>query len=132
MDILPTCLEAAGIHAGDLELDGVSILSMVTEGKPTPHPRVFWEMNQQTAVRQGPWKLVLNGLEVEGGPPADTVHLANLELDPGERTNLAGRHPDLREELKTAAAQWRQAIEACWQTQWLPNATGTTTHTPSA
>lgn len=128
MDIFPTFLEAAGVEVGDLELDGQSILPMVTAGKPTPHARIFWEMNQQTAVRQGPWKLVLNGQLVEGAPPEDAVHLANLDDDPGERTNLKDHYPKLVEELKTAAEQWRQAIEDRWQSHWLPNATGTTTH----
>lgn len=132
MDIFPTLLEAAGVETGDLELDGQSILPMVTAGKPTPHTRIFWEMNQQTAVRQGPWKLVLNGQLVEGAPPEDAVHLANLDDDPGEQTNLKDHHPELVGELKTAAEQWRQAIEDRWQSYWLPNATGTTTHPPNA
>lgn len=132
MDIFPTLLEAAGVETGDLELDGQSILPMVTAGKPTPHTRIFWEMNQQTAVRQGPWKLVLNGQLVEGAPPEDAVHLANLDDDPGEQTNLKDYYPELVGELKTAAEQWRQAIEDRWQSYWLPNATGTTTHPPNA
>ncbi len=132
MDILPTLLEAAGVDAGDLELDGASILPMVTEGKPSPHARLFWEMEQQTAVRQGPWKLVLNGQLVEGAPPQDAVHLANLDVDPGERNNLQDAYPQLRDELKAAAESWRQGIETRWQMQWLPRANGTTSHSPQS
>jgi arylsulfatase A-like enzyme len=137
MDIFPTVLEAAGINASPYELDGRSILPVVTEGvrlraqpegKPSPHERIFWEMEGQTAVRQGPWKLVLNGRLVEGAPPEDAVHLANLDADPGERTNLAESHPELRDELRAAAEAWRQGIEERWQTYWLPRLTGTATH----
>jgi len=140
MDILPTVLDAAGIDATGLELDGRSLLPVITEGKPSPHERIFWEMEEQTAVRQGPWKLVLNGRLVEdarrpsgepsGEPsgPQDAVHLANLDSDPGERTNLAARYPELCDELTAAAQAWRQAIEARWQTHWLPRATGSVTH----
>ena len=41
MDIFPTVLEAAGINASPYELDGRSILPVVTEGKPSPHERIF-------------------------------------------------------------------------------------------
>jgi len=137
MDIFPTVLEAAGVDASPYELDGRSILPVVAEGvrlrtqpegKPSPHGRIFWEMEGQTAVRQGPWKLVLNGRLVEGAPPEDAVHLANLDTDPGERINLADSRPELRDELRSAAEAWRQGIEERWQSQWLPRLTGTATH----
>lgn len=131
MDIFPTVLEAAGINAAAYELDGRSILPLVTAGQPSPHERIFWEMEEQTAVRQGPWKLVLNGRLVEAAPPEDAVHLANLDDDPGERTNLAAIHPELCAELKAAALTWRQGIEERWQTHWLPLSTGTVTHPPT-
>jgi len=128
MDIVPTVLDAAGLDSSGLELDGCSILPMILEGKPSPHERIFWELEDQTAVRQGPWKLVLNGRLVEGAPPEDAVHLANLDDDPGERTNLAAVHPELCDQLKAAALSWRQAIEQRWQSHWLPRSTGTVTH----
>jgi arylsulfatase A-like enzyme len=127
MDIFPTFLDAAEV-AYDGEMDGRSLLPAVTAGAPSPHDRLFWEMDDQTAVRQGPWKLVLNGRLVEGAPPEDTVHLANLDDDPGERHNLATAHPDLAADLTAAAEIWRQGIETRWQSQWLPRATGTTAH----
>ena len=51
---------------------------------------LFWridqEARQQKAVRKGRWKFLLtNGTE----------RLYDLSADPGERTNLASRNPDV-------------------------------------
>ena len=52
---------------------------------------------------------------VEGTPPEDDVHLANLETDMGETTNLKDAHPELTAELTEAAQTWRQGIEEHWE-----------------
>jgi len=110
MDILPTFLGIAGGNA--LEVDGSDVLPMVTSDAPSPHGRLFWEHNEQLAVRQGKWKLVLNGrLDPSQGVP-DPVHLSDLEADPGERTNLAGEQPELASELMTAAQEWQKSLGA--------------------
>jgi arylsulfatase A-like enzyme len=118
MDVFPTILKAAGGDLDGFELDGCDIFPVVTEGAPTPHEAIFWEMNQQTAVRQGDWKLVLKGQLVEGAPAADDVHLANLAEDMGERTNLAEELPEKTAELRELAEGWRAGIEARWQTDF--------------
>jgi arylsulfatase A-like enzyme len=130
MDIFPTFLRAAGGDPGAYELDGRDILPMAVEGAQSPHQEIFWEMNRQTAVRRGRWKLVLQGQLVEGAPPEDDVHLADLETDSAERRNLREQHPDITAELTSAAEAWRARIEERWQNQWLPQAQGTTTHDP--
>jgi arylsulfatase A-like enzyme len=128
MDAFPTLLAAAGGDPSQYELDGVDLLPVLT-GRAEPVERdLYWEMNQQTALRRGPWKLVLGGQLVEGAPPQDDVHLANLDEDLGERHNLKERHPELTAELSAAALAWREEIEARWQNEWLPASTGTTTH----
>jgi arylsulfatase A-like enzyme len=87
-------------------------------------------MDAQTAVRRGPWKLVLNGQLLEGAPAEDAVHLSNLDEDPGERRNLATALPDLADELTSTAKAWRAGIEQRWESEWLPRQRGTTTHVP--
>jgi arylsulfatase A-like enzyme len=129
MDVFPTFLKAAGGDPACYELDGLDVLPMVAEGSPSPHDQIFWEMNRQTAVRRGDWKLVLDGQLVEGAPPEDAVFLANLADDPGERRNLATQRPDLVAELRAAAGSWRQGIEARWEREWQPRITGLTSHT---
>jgi arylsulfatase A-like enzyme len=125
MDIFPTCLRAAGGDPAAYELDGLDLWPMLTEGAPSPHRELFWEMQGQTAVRRGPWKLVLNGQLVEGVPPQDAVHLANVEADMGEGYNLKDAHPELVAELTAAAQAWRAEIEERWQRYWLPRLGGT-------
>lgn len=110
MDIFPTFLGIAGGEAEDV--DGADVLPMVTSGAPSPHERVFWDYNGQLAVRQGKWKLVLNGrIDFEKGA-ADDVHLSDLEADPGERTNLADEHPELTSELTAAVQKWQKSLGA--------------------
>lgn len=128
MDLFPTFLRAAGGDPRGYELDGRDILPMVAEGARSPHEQIFWEMNDQTAVRRGKWKLVLNGRLVEGAPPEDAVHLADLEADMAEQHNLKDRYPEVAAELTAAAQEWRAGIEERWEKQWLPAARGTTTH----
>ena len=126
MDVFPTFLSAAGGDPNDYQLDGKNAMLMLTEGRPSLHDAIFWEMNQQTAVRRGKWKLVLNGQLVEGAPAQDDVHLADLETDMGETNNRKDKHPELTAELTQLAQAWRQGIEDRWQNEWLPKANGTT------
>jgi arylsulfatase A-like enzyme len=126
MDVLPTALQAAGGNPDAYELDGVDLLPWLADGNAPPDRTLFWEMNQQTAVRRGPWKLVLDGVLVEGAEPEDDVHLSNLEEDMGERENLIEVYPDLAADLKAEAEAWRHGIEARWETEWKPIIHGTT------
>ena len=105
MDVLPTCLEAAGIDLpDDRVIDGESVLSMVSEGAPSPHEQLCWENGNQLAVREGDWKLVLNGRLT--GDSADEVHLSDLADDPGERGNLAESEPALVKRLSADVQAW--------------------------
>lgn len=128
MDIFPTFLRAAGGHPDRNALDGRDLRPMLTSSGPSEERAIFWEMNNQTAVRRGQWKLVLNGQLVEGAPPEDAVHLSDLDADMGERINLADAYPDLVADLTRQATEWRAGIESRWETEWLPRARGTTTH----
>ena len=125
MDVFPTFLAAAGGDPYAYEPDGLNVLPTVTNGESIPHREIYWEMGKQTAVRRGNWKLVLNGQLVEGTPPEDDVHLANLDTDMGETQNLKDEHSELTAELTEAAQTWREGIETHWETEWV-NPNGTT------
>lgn len=114
MDVFPTVLRAAGGDPGAFQLDGLDVLPMVAEGAPSPHSDVFWEMENQTAIRRDNWKLVLNGQLVEGEPAQDAVFLSDLSVDMSERNNLKEQYPELTAELKAAAETWRAEIESTW------------------
>jgi arylsulfatase A-like enzyme len=128
MDIFPTFLKAAGGDLSNYETDGTDLMPLLETGEPMPERTLHWEMNNQTAIRRGPWKLVLNGRLVEPEDPIDEVHLAKLDEDMGERTNLADQNKELTEELKQAAEGWRSDIEERWEQEWQPYYNGTTGH----
>jgi len=57
----------------------------------------------QRAVRDGAWKLV-----IDQGRPL----LFDLSKDPGERTDLVGRHPEIATRLKAALDAWMADVDA--------------------
>ena len=120
-DIFPTVLELCGGNCGDYELDGISLLPMIKGEGASTHEYLFWEMENQTAVRKGKYKLVLNGQLVEGGEKREDVFLSDLEKDPGEKENLAERLPQLCSEMTEAALKWRKEIEATWEEKFEKN-----------
>jgi len=128
IDIFPTFLRAAGGDPSAYDLDGKDVLPMVANGAASPQDQIFWEMGKQTAVRRGPWKLVLDGQLVEGAPPDDAVFLANLDDDMAERVNLRDQHPALAADLKSAAEAWRADIERHWTERWEKTPKGLTGH----
>ncbi len=128
MDLAPTIVKAAGGEPADHEFDGIDILPCIGDGLPLSERPLFFEQGDQTALRQGRWKLVLNGRLVEGAPPADDVHLADLSQDMAERENLAEAEPKRAAAMKDLAEQWRAGIEERWQHEFAPAPTGTTTH----
>lgn len=69
-----------------------------------PEPRhLFWRSDFNRAVRAGRWKLID---EQRSG----TVLLYDLEADPGERSNLAGRHPARVAELIDELDRWETKL----------------------
>ena len=129
MDIFPTFLGAAGGETGGYEIDGADLLPLLTGEQVAPERSIYWEMRQQTAVRRGPWKLVLDGQLVESEEPVAEVHLSNLADDMGEQTNLADEKPEMVAELRRQAEAWRERLEARWEREWQPHYNGTTGRT---
>lgn len=79
--------------------------------EPSPHKQLFWEYQGQLAVREGDWKQVLNGkLDFDRVVP-DQVHLSDLSRDPGERTNLADRYPEIVERLGRDVRDWYKEVQ---------------------
>ncbi|MGV9797947.1 sulfatase family protein [Mycobacterium sp. NPDC003449] len=120
MDVLPTFATAARIPFDGADLDGRDIMGVLADGAASPHDVLMWEQGDQTAIRAGRWKLVLNGRLVEHEGPQDPVFLSDLESDIGERSNLADRHPEIVADLRERAEHWRDDLEERWRTYWLP------------
>ena len=97
------------------------MLDMLLGGEEKTHEALYWEMEGQTAIRQGDYKLVLNGRLVEGEEPRAPLFLSDLRTDPGERHNLAEEQPERAEQMRRAALQWREGIERTWKEQFAGN-----------
>ncbi len=100
-DVLPTLAELVGQPAPP-NLDGVSVLPALLDGKPVAHPPLYWEFHERgfdQAARIGNWKAVRHGLK-------KPIELYDLKADPGEQHDVAAKHPDVvkrfEEYLKTA------------------------------
>ena len=125
-DLFPTILEACGGNAEEYELDGISLMPLIEASGVALHDYLFWEMEGQTAVRRGKYKLVINGRLEEFAQVQDEYFLSDLEKDPGEKNNLAAELPEICEELKNAALLWREQIEKTWEERFLGNYTSLT------
>jgi len=119
MDVFPTVAEAIGAELPkDRLIDGRSWWPLLADGSAPGHDVLFWAHGEQAAVRRGRWKLVRNGREAASptqpaARPAgrEPVFLSDLQVDPGETTNLAAQHPRIVEELSRMHEQWRASLD---------------------
>jgi arylsulfatase A-like enzyme len=119
-DIFPTACHLAGVPAPtDRTMDGRNIWPVLTEGANSPHKFVAWSEGPQLAIRQGKWKLVINGVTHDGTPAGnvpltgdDAVFLSNVEDDPGESKNLRHQFPAITDQLQTLVEDWRKSVES--------------------
>jgi len=106
LDILPTCLGAAGAERqGELPLDGVDLLPHLRgERDAPPHDVLLWRHDGRWAVRGGKWKLV----QQEGGEP----QLYDLAADIGESVDRAADEPERVAALRSRFETWNEQLVA--------------------
>lgn len=103
MDLYPTFTELAGIESRTNQpIDGVSLNGLLFENKKLPMRTLFWKMDDEVAVRQGPWKLVKNGDQ-----PLELYH---LDEDLGESKDLSKQNTQLSKDLWSAYLRWEKEI----------------------
>jgi arylsulfatase A-like enzyme len=109
-DFMPTFAELAGAQC-PREIDGISLVpellgEKVAGRKQEQHKYLYWEINNQTAVRMGDWKAFHQG--------GDNVpwELYDLGKDPYEKTNVAAQHPDVMAQMKAHAAEAHKPMPA--------------------
>ncbi|MBX7168606.1 MAG: sulfatase [Pirellulales bacterium] len=108
LDVVPTVLAATGQSTAD-PLDGVNLLPHLQgENSAAPHERLYWRFGQQSAIRQGNWKL----LRSLGGKQ----QLFDLANDIAEEHDLSGERVETVKELQTAWEAWNaELVEPKWK-----------------
>ena len=111
MDLMPTCLAAAGatlptrLNAGNTTpLEGID-LTPAFRGKTFSRSNaLFWEHEGHRAVRDGKWKLVASH--------DDPWELYDMEADRTELHNLAAEWPEVVRDLVAKYETWAKRVGA--------------------
>ena len=122
---MPTLLELAQASVPEHHhLDGQSLVPTLL-GKPeTGDRQVFWEYGDAVSMRDGRWKLIVNGgrkskqnirvlPHIDWNRPDDGRHqlaLFDLDSDREEKNNLAGADPDRVARMMGQIAAWKREV----------------------
>lgn len=111
IDLLPTFVEMAGGDANTLQpagppLPGVSLSGAIRNRQQTQRDFIYFNHNNNRALRKGDWKIVAKGRE---GP----WELYDMKTDRCEQKDLAQEKP---EQAKAMAAQW-QSLDSLYVQQ---------------
>lgn len=104
-DLLPTFLEVAGIQKGNtLSFDGIDLFQHLVDQTALPDRVLFWKMDDEIAVRQGPWKLVKLG--------DSPIELYNLDQDLIEAFDISKENSSITDELFQKYIDWELEMRA--------------------
>ena len=113
-DFMPTLLDAAGLPLlPQKHMDGVSLVPLLNGEKTLNRKALYWHYPHYSnqggipggAIRVGEWKLIER---YEDGQ----THLYHLGDDPGERIDLAQKHPARVSQMREALHRWYQRVDA--------------------
>lgn len=102
LDVAATAVELAGLPEDD-SLDGVNLFPYLSgKNQSAPDRALKWRWIAQAAIREGKWKLLKGG---------ERSYLFDLESDPGEKTNLLGKHQNIAEQLGQKLQSWSDELK---------------------
>ncbi len=98
MDWTATMLAAAGAHADPAyPLEGEDLMPVCRGVRPAYDRTLFWRTHSRDAARMGQWKYLKD---------SGKEHLFDLANDPGEKSDVQAKHPDLFAEIRKRFASW--------------------------
>ncbi|MFI4911888.1 MAG: arylsulfatase [Sedimentisphaeraceae bacterium JB056] len=103
IDIMPTILEICGVSDSSLELDGVSLMPLLTGGKFEYTDRALCFKFQRAAV---PDKWTNSCIREQDLKLVNGNELYNITQDAGERSDISGQYPDQVERLREKYSLW--------------------------
>jgi len=111
-DWLPTLLDLAGAPTPSRS-DGISFTPTLLGRSQSPRPflyREFVAYGGQQSLLAGEWKLIRRNLAPPAGQSASpTTELYHLASDPGEKGEVASKHPDVVARLMKIAREQHEA-----------------------
>jgi arylsulfatase A-like enzyme len=116
MDLLPTLSALAGAAIPtDRILDGSDLSGVLLRGEASPRQDVFYYRGPTLyALRHGPYKAHFF-TKSEYGADAEKAHdpplLYDLDQDPGEKWDVAARHPEAIETIRKVAAAHARTLQ---------------------
>lgn len=119
IDLMPTILKLANapLPIGHF-LDGIDLSPLLFEKAVLPERSLFWSYigntgNRQEAMREGPWKLVVDHPRATPGTfENEKFYLFNLEEDIGEETNLVDQHPERTSQMADQVKTWYHEVSS--------------------
>jgi arylsulfatase A-like enzyme len=123
IDILPTCLEIAGVSYPEnfngqktVSPEGLSLVPVFAD-KKLKRKYLFWEHEANRAIRIGDWKLVSKVETPMEFTTADENRweLYDLKKDPSEINNLADKYPG---KVRDMARQWEETAVRVQAKPW--------------
>ncbi|HUW93040.1 MAG TPA: arylsulfatase [Bacteroidales bacterium] len=117
VDILPTCLAAAGGNTENLSyaVEGENLLEVINGKEENSDRTIYWEHEGNRAVRKGEWKLVsrypddilfFEKWEFPRAPRTQEWELYNIKTDRWELKECSSANPETTESLKQLYLDW--------------------------
>lgn len=109
MDLTATVLAVGGANVpADAKLEGVNLIPLLAKGTQPLSRTLFWRVNfialNQRAVRDGNWKLILDGVE--------RIHLFDLSKDVSERNDVAASNTAVVRRLRQQILAWEKDVDS--------------------
>ena len=114
MDLFPTLIAMAGLPMPVTRpLDGKNIWPALRGNSSSPVESYYWVWHERDAIRTADWRLHRFHNQVE---------LYSIETDPGETTEVSGKHPEVVELLTRKMDAWSLSLGAALSHRAAPGA----------